>query len=200
MCPCQLELSKTLWGPSSPSKYKSFLLPPFLVGRKEASLSLFNLLWVAKCRFKQLLIREETDLLAREEQLRNNSAALEQSPGSSPNNSILEFSGTEASTQVEDGNFRLNPRVLKHCPFASPQSNQKKLYTQQLIMKTPAPFPNDCSFKNITAEQNLWSWLWGPSLPSSQVADLLNKANFLSIRHSLWSIGFKAASSWNRVQ
>jgi len=35
--------------------------------------------------------------------------------------------GTRIPTQVEDGNFRLSPRSLEHCPLTSPPTNQKKV-------------------------------------------------------------------------
>ena len=36
------------------------------------------------------------------------------------------FNRTGATTQVEDGNFRLNTRFLEHSSFAFPPANQKK--------------------------------------------------------------------------
>ena len=42
-------------------------------------------------------------------------------------NNVFEFFyRTEAPTQVEDGNFRLNKRFLEHNSVASPSTNQKK--------------------------------------------------------------------------
>ena len=37
-----------------------------------------------------------------------------------------EFSRAGATTQVEDGNFRLSTRFLEHCPVALPPANQKR--------------------------------------------------------------------------
>ena len=51
-------------------------------------------------------------------------------PGSSSRNihNIFElFCRTKASAQEEDGNFRLNTRLLEHHPDTSPPTNQKKV-------------------------------------------------------------------------
>ena len=37
------------------------------------------------------------------------------------------FYRTGTHTQVEDGNFRLNKRLLEHCSVASPPTNQNKI-------------------------------------------------------------------------
>ena len=59
---------------------KPFLVPCFLfVGKR---LSLLDFPWVPKGRFKHLLIREGREC-RKEEQSRNNSAAIKQGPGSS---------------------------------------------------------------------------------------------------------------------
>ena len=67
----------------------------------------------------------------REEQSRNNSAALGQGPGSSSkniHNNIFEFfCRNQGPTQVEDGNFRLGTRFLEHHPVISPPNNLKKI-------------------------------------------------------------------------
>ena len=73
---------------------KSFLCPPFLDYRKSISFSLKDLPLVPKGRFRQLLIREERGYETRQEQSRNNSAALGQGPGSPSGytqNSIFEL-------------------------------------------------------------------------------------------------------------
>ena len=74
----------------------------------------------------------------KEEQLKNISTKIKRGSGlGSSSRDIYIYikkiplsssAGTKAPTQVEDGNFRLSPRFLKHCPIISPPINQKKVY------------------------------------------------------------------------
>ena len=50
-----------------------------------------------------------------------------------------EFSRAGATTQVEDGNFRLSTRFLEHCPAALPPINQKRV-TQSAALIPNAAF------------------------------------------------------------
>lgn len=86
------------------------------------------------------------------EQSRNYSAALGKGPDSSSrsmHNNIVEFYRIKVPTEVEDGNFRLSTRVQEHHPVTSPPTNQKKVCTQQKIMKTLMPFSNNSPLKNF---------------------------------------------------
>ena len=64
-----------------------------------------------------------------EEQSRNNSAVLEQGPGSSSRNIFNDisefFCSTETPTEVEASNFKLSIGFLEHLPVTSPLTNQK---------------------------------------------------------------------------
>ena len=66
-----------------------------------------------------------------EEEQSNGGTALRQGPSSysrNMHNNVFEFfCRTGAPTEVEDGNFRLNTRVLGHHSVASPPTNQKKV-------------------------------------------------------------------------
>ena len=57
------------------------------------------------------------------------------------------FNRTGATTQVEDGNFRLNTRFLEHSSFAFPPANQKK---KKKVTNPAALTPN------------IASCFWGP--------------------------------------
>jgi hypothetical protein len=46
--------------------------------------------------------------------------------------------GTKAPIQVEDGDFRLNARLLEHNPVSSPPTNEKKV-THPHIYFSPKP-------------------------------------------------------------
>ena len=60
-----------------------------------------------------------------------------------------------------------------------PTTNQSKESLQTMEDKrTLSHFPNDSPFKNFIFEENLHSWISSTSLPSPQVAGLLNKAIF----------------------
>ena len=52
------------------------------------------------------------------------------------------FYRTGAPTQVEDGNFRLNTRLLEHSSVASPPANQKKKKKKlQTLQPSPQMLP-----------------------------------------------------------
>ena len=54
-------------------------------------------------------------------------------------NNVFEFCETGAPTQVEDDNFRLNTRFLKHSSVASSPNNQKK--KSQTLQRSPQMLP-----------------------------------------------------------
>ena len=66
-------------------------------------------------------------------------------------NNVFEFYRTEAPTQVEDGNFRLNKRFLEHNSVASPSTNQKKKQKTKKTVTNPA-----------VLTPNVVSGFWGP--------------------------------------
>ena len=61
---------------------KAFLCPPFLVLRKWVWFSRYDLPWVPRDRFRQLLIEEGRGCKDKEERSRSNSTSLGQDPGS----------------------------------------------------------------------------------------------------------------------
>ena len=55
-------------------------------------------------------------------------------------NNVFEFFyRTGAATQVEDGSFRLNTRLLEHSSVASPPANQKKKKKKESQTLQPSP-------------------------------------------------------------
>ena len=64
-------------------------------------------------------------------------------------NNVFEFYRTGAATQVEDGNFRLNTRLLEHSSIASPPANKKKKKKKRVT--NPAALT-----------PNVASCFWGP--------------------------------------
>ena len=68
---------------------------------------------------------------------------MQQVPGSSEGISLSFSTGTEASTQVEDGDFCLSAGFWERHPVTSPPNNQKK------VTYPPALTPN-FSYKNFS--------------------------------------------------
>ena len=56
--------------------------------------------------------------------------------------SLSSSAATKASTHVEDGNFRLSPRLPEHSPATLPPTNQKKV-------THPAAFTPKFAYKNF---------------------------------------------------
>ena len=68
--------------------------PPFLVCRKKAPFSFWDLPWVPKSLFKQLLIKERGNAGTKAKQSRKNTVVIKQGPGSSwrnIHNKIFDF-------------------------------------------------------------------------------------------------------------
>ena len=92
---------------------------------------------VSKSRFKQLLIREGRGYRNRGTikwwySLETGFWFLLKKKKKKMHSNVFEFFyRTGTHTQVEDGNFRLNTRLLEHCSVASPPTNQKKSHTLQ---------------------------------------------------------------------
>ena len=130
------------------SSWVQVLCPQFLICGKQASFSLLDISWVPKGRFEQVSVREGGECRDREEKSRNNSAATGRDPGSSGSNihngTFELFCRTKAPSQVEDGNFRLSPRFLEHCPLITSNHQKEVIH--------PTALTSHVAYKNFFRE------------------------------------------------
>lgn len=94
--------------------------------------------------------------------------------------SLSSSAGIRASTQVEDGNFRLSTRFLEHCPGTSSWTNQKKVYIWWKIMETlTTPLPQMIlRLRTFMVKQNFQNWFLDTNPLSPQIANLLGTFSF----------------------
>lgn len=118
------------WKPAGPSWVQILSMSPclLLVGKR---LSLLDLSWVPKCRFKVTKQGREEKHKQRRSSQETGVQPFKQNPGSCSRIYIVVSLGSSAGTQVptpvEDANFRLSERFLEHHPLSSPPTNQKKV-------------------------------------------------------------------------